>query len=168
VEKQYVSFRIAEGKYCIDIKDVKEVVRENNITKMPDSPSFVEGIMNLRGIVVPVISVRKKLGVLKINQKTLLEKEGAVPKAESKKSINKMIIVNIDGVLIGFMVDGLDRVFTIDDGQIQSSEGIMESGIDRMLVSGVVKTDDSFCFVLDIKKLLDFEEKTFIQKEITE
>jgi purine-binding chemotaxis protein CheW len=89
-------------------------------------------------------------------------------KKDTKKEGSKLIIVTIDGVLVGFMVDSLDRVFSIDSAQIQAPEKIAESGIDRSLINGVARMDDSIYLILDIKKLLDMEEKTFIQKEILE
>jgi purine-binding chemotaxis protein CheW len=164
MEKQFVSFEILQNKYCIDIMDVKEVVRENNITRMPDSPFFVEGIMNLRNIVIPVISIQKKLG---IENKSNADGTKSDHTNKSKVS-NKLIIVSIEGVLIGFTVDILDRVFSIDTAQIQTPEKIADSGIDKALINGVIKIDDIIYLILDIKKMLDYEEKSFIQKEILE
>lgn len=159
MEKQYVSFDIVGSKYCIDIMDVKEVVRENNITPMPDAPFFVEGIMNLRNIVIPVISIKKKLNLSESSEKQA---------DDGKHKNNKMIIVTIDGVLIGFLVDSLDRVFAIDSTQIQAPERIADSNIDKNLILGVAKVDNQLYLILEIKKLLDIEEKSFIQKEIVE
>jgi purine-binding chemotaxis protein CheW len=166
MEKQFVSFLIAQKKYCLDIMDVKEVVKENNITSMPDSPFFVEGIMNLRGIVVPVISIKKKLG-LKDNVEETSPPENTAVKSK-KKSSNKLIIITLENVLIGFLVDSLDRVFSIDSSNIQASEKFSEVGIDKSLVNGVARLDNELFLILDIRKLLDYEEKSFIQKEIME
>lgn len=160
MEKQFVSFTLSDRKYCLDIMDVKEVVRENDITVMPDSPSYVSGIMNLRGIVIPVISLRKKLG--------LPETEGKTAPEGTKKKNNKLIIASVDSVLIGFVVDALDRVFSLEEGQIQASERVSDSGIDRTLIAGVAKLEDDLFLILDVKKILDLEEREFIQKEIVE
>lgn len=143
--------------------DVKEVVRENRITRLPDSPDFVKGIMNLRGIVVPVISVKTKLGFQE-------ESAGEEPQSKTEDHrMDKMIIVTIDEVLIGFQVDSLERVFSIDSIQIQAPEKISEaSTVDRAVIEGVVKQDDSIYLILDIKRLLDVEEKNFIRKEVVE
>jgi purine-binding chemotaxis protein CheW len=157
MEKQYVSFDVIGNRYCIDIMDIKEVVRENEVTRLPDSPSFVEGIMNLRGIVIPVISLKKKLGL-----------SAADEKAGKSSGQNKMIIISMEGVLIGLMVDTLDRVFSVDTDQIQSAEKFADTGIDRALIQGVVKMDEQLYLLLDIKKILDLEEKKFIQQQIVE
>ncbi len=61
MEKQFVVFKVASSFYCIDIMEVQEVIRENQITTMPNFPSFVEGVINLRGTITPLISIDKKL-----------------------------------------------------------------------------------------------------------
>lgn len=160
MEKQYVSFEVTGNRYCIDIMDIKEVVRESEITRLPDSPSFVEGIMNLRGIVIPILSLKKKLG---------LRDNGPAPAAgQQQGGLHKLIIISVEGVLIGLLVDTLDRVFSIDTELIQSADKFADTGIDRAMIHGVVKTDEKLYLILDIKKILDIEEKSFIQKQIVE
>ncbi len=158
MEKQYVSFEVAGNRYCIDIMDIKEVVRESEITRLPDSPSFVEGIMNLRGIVIPVLSLKKKLGL----------HGPATAAPEAPGTLHKLIIISVEGVLIALKVDTLDRVFSIDTDMVQSADKFADTGIDRALLQGVVKTDEKLYLILDIKKILDMEEKSFIQKQIVE
>ena len=170
MEKQYVSFAISGNKYCLDIMDVQEVVRENKFTKMPDMPEYVEGIMNLRGIVIPVISIRKKLGLedkQAVNTSSDANNEIAALERDLKKSLTslKLIIVKIEGVLVGFLVDSLDRVFSIDETRIQSAEGVA-SQVDKNLMDGVAKIDQDVYIILNIKKLLDFDERKFISQEI--
>ena len=148
MDKQYVSFEIANSKYCVDVDDIKEVVREENITTLPNAPSFVEGLTNLRGVVIPVISIRKKLGI-----------KQAVPAVEDTiqaghREAKKLMIVNIDGVLVAFAVDSLDKVFPVDVKDIQTSEKVLDSSIDKSLIQGFVKVDESLYLILDIKKML--------------
>lgn len=151
MKKQYVSFQINDIRYCIDIMDVREVVRGEQLTTMPDVPDFVEGIMNLRGIVIPVISIRKKMG--------LSDQE-----LEAKKK-DKLLIVNVDNLLIGFLVDSLDRVFSIEETQIQSSEGV-STQVSQEITDGVVKIDDNVYILLNVKKMMDMEVKQFLTQEI--
>ncbi len=160
METQYVSFLIAGQRYCIDILDVKEVVRENEITRMPDSPSFVEGIMNLRGIVIPVISLARKLGLASDRPDT------QNPQNTARSA--KLIIVSLDGVLIALSVDALDRVFSADSAQIQPADQFTDSSLDRSLLSGIVKADETLTVILDIRKILDIEEQKFIRQEIVD
>ena len=159
MERQFVSFDVADNKYCIDIMDVKEVVRETNITAMPDAPFFVEGIMNLRGIVIPVISVKKKLGLATDDIKAIdMAKEKAL----------KMIIVSLDNILIALIVDNLDRVFSVDISQIQTPEKVTDANIDKNMIDGMVKIEQTIYLLLDIKRILDLQEKAFIESEIAE
>ncbi len=155
MKKQYVSFKISETKYCVNIMDVQEVVREEQFTPMPDVPDFVEGIMNLRGVVIPVISVRKKMGIF------------VEPEEFDKKKTNKLIIANIENLLVGFLVDALDRVFSIEEEQIQSSEGV-SSRIDQEITEGVAKVDNEVYIILNVKKMLDMEVEQFLKQEIVE
>jgi purine-binding chemotaxis protein CheW len=210
MERQFVSFYITGIKYCLDIMDVEEVVRETKFTKMPDMPSFIEGIMNLRGIVVPVMSVKKKLGLDKSDEimpvshtnhevpavnntseppadgktespggnnadskagEKPLESTNAkiaeIMRAKKKSAARKMIIVRIEGVLVGFLVDNLDRVFAIDEKMIQSAEGV-STNVDRAFIEGVAKIGEEVFIILNVKKMIGFDEKTFIKEEIME
>jgi purine-binding chemotaxis protein CheW len=160
MEKQYVSFEIASSKYCVDVNDIKEVVREENITSLPNSPAFVEGLTNLRGVVVPVISIRKKLGIKQAENTPELDEQ------TGHRQAKKLMIVNIDGVLVAFSVDSLDKVFPVDLKDIQTSEKVLDSSIDKSLIQGFVKVDENLYLILDIKKMLDFDDRYFIQKEI--
>ncbi len=160
MERQYVGFEIAKSKYCVDVNDIKEVVREENITVLPNAPFFVEGLTNLRGVVIPVISIRKKLGI-----KQALSSDEKVNQADQIEA-KKLMIVNIDGVLVAFSVDSLDKVFPVDIKDIQTTEKVLDSSTDKSLIQGFVKVEDNLYLILDIKKMLDFDEKYFIQKEV--
>ncbi len=178
MEKQFVSFRIADIKYCVDIMDVQEVYREDKITHMPDVPPFVEGIINLRGIVIPVISIRKKLSLQDktedvedlaqipdfVSQDTT---SAAKTQVKTRQKAMKLIIVNIEGVWVGFMVDSLERVFSVEEETIQPAEGVA-SGVDRNMVDGVARLGEEVYIILNAKKLLDVEEKQYIKDEIIE
>lgn len=185
MEKQFVSFWVGDNRYCIDIMDVMEVVRESKVTKMPDVPRFMEGIINLRGVVTPVLSVRKKLGIdsaedlaIEAVKPVVVEEvtengvvETTQVKVTSAKDKNrafmKLIIVKIDAVQVGFLVDSLDRVFTIEDSMIQSADGVA-SNINRVFVEGLVTIEDNVYILLNVAKILDIEEKRFINNEIIE
>ncbi len=186
MEKQFVSFWVGENRYCIDIMDVMEVVRENKITKMPDVPKYMEGIINLRGVVTPVLSIRKKLGIVadeELEIKTFkpvvveeVTEDGVVEsttvqvtsnKKDKSQTFMKLIIVKIDQVQVGFLVDSLDRVFTIEDALVQSADGVA-SNVNRAFVDGVARIDENVYIMLNVAKILDIEEKKFINNEIIE
>ncbi len=198
MERQYVSFLVSGSKYCIDIMHVDEVAREEKFTRMPDVPEYVLGIMNLRGIVIPIISVKRKLGIQEealddviassgtktetvdttqsVNTEETPQKDetknqkenGLLTKLKrdlSNKSSQKLIIAKIDNVLVGFTVDELDRVFAIDDTEIQSAEGVASS-IDKAMMEGMVRKDGEVYIILNIRKMLDVDDRKFINSEI--
>lgn len=161
MEKQFVGFEISNCKYCIDIMEVKEVVKKQTITALPDAPYFVEGLMNLRGIIIPVISLKKKLEVSAKEESD----EDSTKKAEKG---DKLVIVNIEGVLVGFEVEKLDRVFSIDSNQIQATDRILENSVDKSLIQGAIKIENSIYLILNTKKILDLEERSFIEQKVIE
>lgn len=174
MEKQYVSFEIGDKKYCVDIMQVQEVVREKKVTAMPDVPTYVEGIINLRGVVTPVISVRKKLGIDQVAEeakKTETPEDTAGETVRNRLNRNtqfmKLIIVRISGVQVGFLVDSLDKVFSIDEDAIQSAEGVARN-LDQALIDGVARVDEDVYIILNAKNILDIEEEQFIKDEIIE
>ncbi|MGL5721755.1 MAG: chemotaxis protein CheW [Brevinema sp.] len=150
VERQYVAFEVAGTRFCVNIMDVQEVAREQQITHMPDFPDFVEGVINLRGVVVPIVSIHKKIGVV------LQGKTGA-------SSIKKYMIVKANGLVIGLMVDVLDRIITSDDSQIQDSEG---TGYDPTLISGLIREESQLFLVLNTNGILDSDQAAALQQAV--
>ncbi len=153
MEKQFVGFKVENNFYCIDIDYVKEVVKVNQITWMPHAPGFVRGIINLRGIIVPVISLKLKFG--------LIEKE-------EKLDEYKVIIVNINNLLVGLIVDEFVYVFSSGDDKIQGLDGTGDIKIARNLINGIVKMENNIFLILNVKNILDIEEQKFINKEVIE
>ena len=153
MEKQFVGFKVSDNTYCFDIDYVKEVVKVSQVTWMPHAPGFVKGIINLRGIIIPVISLKKKLE---------LEIE------EEKSDEYKLVILNIDNLLVGLIVDEFMYVFSSESNKIQKVDVADNLKISKSLIDGVVKLDESVFLILNIKNLLDNEEKKFIDMEVVE
>lgn len=153
MEKQFVGFKVENNFYSIDIDYVKEVVKFNQITWMPHVPGFVRGIINLRGIIVPVISLKLKFG--------LVEKE-------EKLDEYKIIIVNINNLLVGLIVDEFVYVFSSSDDKIQGLDATGDIKIARNLINGIVKMENNIFLILNVKNILDIEEQKFITKEVIE
>ncbi len=152
MEKQVVGFKIVDNLYCIDIENVKEVVKVKEITPLPHSPVFVKGIINLRGIIIPIISLRLKFGF------------------EEKKSNEeyKVIIVKIDNLLVGLIVDEFLYVFSFSNDKVQGIDETKDSKLSLNLISGIIRHDKNIFSIVNIKNLLDIEEQKFITKEVTE
>ncbi len=163
MEKQFVVFKIASSFYCIDIMEVQEVIRENHITVMPNFPSFVEGVINLRGVITPLISINKRLSHQIIED---YEDEFGdvfnvtappVKNTQTKNQNQKLIIVNVDSITIALLVDSLDKILTVDESQIQDAEGLGRASRHKM-VAGLLHVDGEIYTVLDPKFVLESDE----------
>lgn len=141
-EKKYVIFKLGEEEYGIDIMKVKEVTEYKETVKVPNTPDFVEGIINLRGDVTPIISLKRRF---KLNHDTALE-------------TTRVIVVNLEDRLIGFIVDDASQVLSLDDNQIDSAPEIV-SGIGKKYIEGIGKVEDRMIIMLDLLQVLDEDEK---------
>jgi purine-binding chemotaxis protein CheW len=143
---QLVSFKIGDEEFGIDIFNVKEINRMVNITKMPNTPDYVEGIINLRGKVIPVIDLRTKLGM---------------PKKDSDKD-TRIVVAEIEGRTLGFLVDAVNEVLRIPRNITEAPPEITTS-VNSEYITAVGKLDDRLLTLLDLKKVLDREEKQIVE-----
>lgn len=143
---QLVSFKIGNEEFGIDIFNVKEINRMVNITKVPNSPDYVEGIINLRGKVIPVIDLRTKLGM---------------PKKEHDKD-TRIVVADIDGRTVGFLVDAVSEVLRIPRN-ITEAPPALTTGINSDYITAVGKLEDRLLTLLDLTKVLAKEEKQLIE-----
>ena len=141
-EQQLVVFDLANEVYGMDIGVVLEIIRMQEITKVPRTPEFVEGIINLRGKIIPVVDLRKRFS-LPVTDET---------------ADNRIVVVDIDGQGIGMVVDAVAEVMRITSGSIEPpSEAITTQESDYLL--GIAKLDDRLIILLDMNKLLLKEER---------
>ncbi|MCF8240148.1 MAG: chemotaxis protein CheW [Melioribacteraceae bacterium] len=138
---QLVSFKIGEEEFGVDILSVHEIIRMLQVTKIPNSPSFVEGVINLRGKVIPVVDLRSRLRMDKVehNQQT------------------RIIVVEINERTIGFIVDEVKEVLRIPEN-ITEPPPDMVSGIDAEYITAVGKLDDRLLILLDLEKVFSLDE----------
>lgn len=139
---QLVSFRIENEEFGVDILKVQEIIRMIQITKVPNSPEFVEGVINLRGRVIPIISLRTKLGLSRIEQ----------------DKNTRTIVVDLHGKTIGFIVDEVNEVLRIPAG-ITETPPSMVSGINADYITSIAKLEDRLLILLDLEKVLTDAEK---------
>jgi purine-binding chemotaxis protein CheW len=100
---QLVSFMLSEEEYGVEVLRVREIIRMPGITKMPNTPHYVEGIINLRGKVIPIISMRKRFGLPEVEYTTH----------------TRIMVMDVAGGLTGFVVDGVSEVIRIRSNEIQ-------------------------------------------------
>lgn len=139
---QLVSFKIGEEEFGVDILNVQEINKMVLITKVPNSPEFVEGVINLRGRIIPVIDLRTRLGLPK--------------KVHDKDS--RIIVVDLEGKTIGFIVDGVSEVLRIPVSITEAPPEIV-SGINSEFIKSIGKLEDRLLILIDLQKILSIEAK---------
>ena len=145
---QLVSFRLGDEEYGVDILNVQEIIKMMEITRVPNSPDFVEGVINLRGKVLPVIDLRKRLGL---------------PKKEHDKA-TRIIVVEMDKKIVGFIVDSVSEVLRIPSSALEAPPQ-MSNGVGEEFISAVGKLNDKLLILLDLKRILSVEEKKKLEME---
>ncbi|MGX9365896.1 chemotaxis protein CheW [Desulfoplanes sp. PS50] len=140
---QLVTFSIGEEEFGVEILKVQEIIRMLEITRVPKAPDFVEGVINLRGKVIPVIDLRLRFGL--------------TAKEHDKKT--RIIVIEINQMIVGFVVDSVSEVLRIPAGTIEPPPPVI-SGLDSEYISGVGKLDDRLLIMLDLNRLLSKEEKS--------
>ena len=144
---QLISFIVGEEEYGLEILRVKEVIRIREITRLPRAPSFVKGIINLRGDVIPIIDLRDKFG---------LEHQGYT-------SMSRVIVVDVDGRLVGMVVDAASQVVRVPADQIEPPPPIV-GGLSAEFIKGVGKLDERLIILLNIDRILSTQEKVELER----
>ncbi|MDR1490309.1 MAG: chemotaxis protein CheW [Desulfovibrio sp.] len=137
---QLVTFSIGEEEFGVDILKVQEIIRTMEITKVPRAEAFVEGVINLRGKVIPIIDLRRRFGL--------------DSKAHDKHT--RIIVIEINNMIVGFVVDSVSEVLRIPAGTVEPPPPVV-SGLDSEYISGVGKLQDRLLILLDLDKLLSGE-----------
>mgnify|MGYP000120850151 FL=1 len=142
---QLVTFQLGEEHYGIDIMDVKEIVRVQDIRPIPNAPSYVEGIINLRGEIIPIINLHKRFHI----------KKAVV--GEDEELLSGFIIIDVEGMKLGVVIDKIARVVTIENEQIQAPPQML-SGIGAEYIQGVIQNEEGYLIILDIRRLFNPKE----------
>ncbi|MDR0472653.1 MAG: chemotaxis protein CheW [Treponema sp.] len=142
---QLVTFQLGDELYGINIMDVKEIVRIHNIRAIPNAPTYVEGIFNLRSEIIPIINLHKRFHL----KKTLISEEDEL--------LSGFIILDIEGMKLGVIIDRVSRVVTIEKEEIQPPPQ-MVSGIGAEYIHGVVRQEKGYLIILDIRVLFNPKE----------
>lgn len=143
---QLISFTVGSEEYGLEIGRVKEVIRTPEITRLPKAPSFVKGIINLRGDVIPVVDLRDKFGFA----------------ASENSGKTRIIVVDVGGRLIGLIVDAASQVIAIPADQIEPPPPLA-GGLPRELIVGVGKLGDRLIILLNIDSVLSTKDRIGIE-----
>ena len=123
---------------------VREIIRMPTVTRVPNTPHYVEGVINLRGKVIPIISMRKKFSLNDIDT----DKQ------------TRIMVMDMDGELMGFIVDSVSEVIRISESEIQPPPPAVGGGIDQICLSGVINRADRLLVLLDLEKVFSQEERS--------
>ena len=143
---QLVSFKLGEEEFGVDIMQVQEIIRMQNITAVPNAPEFVEGVINLRGRVIPIVDLRKRFGL----------------EEKSHDKATRIIVVKVDDLTVGLIVDEVSEVLRIPVDTVEPPPPIV-AGVESEYIKGVGKLEDRLLILLDLSKTLSKEEKASLQ-----
>jgi purine-binding chemotaxis protein CheW len=139
---QVVSFKLGPEEYGVDIAQVQEINRMVAVTNVPRAPVFMEGVINLRGQLIPIIDLRTRFGM---------------PRAEHTKN-TRIVVTEIGGKRVGMVVDSVSEVLRLPLDAIEPAPDMI-TGVDTEYIRGVGKIDDRLIILLDLAKIVTGSEK---------
>lgn len=139
-ELQLVSFNIGSEEFGVDILKVQEINRMVEITKVPQAPSYVEGVINLRGKVIPIIDLRKRFNL----------------ELKEQDKNTRIVVVDIVGSIMGMIVDSVSEVLRLPANTVEPPPDLV-TGINSEYINGVAKLEDRLLIFLDLSKVVDME-----------
>ncbi len=138
---QLVSFNIGSEEFGVDILKVQEINRMVEITKVPQAPHYVEGVINLRGKVIPIVDLRKRFNL----------------ELKEYDKDTRIVVVDINGNILGMVVDSVSEVLRLPANTIEPPPEIV-TGINSEYIKGVAKLEDRLLIFLDLSKVIDISE----------
>ncbi len=138
---QLVTFKVGVEDFAIDILSVQEINRMMQITRVPQSPASVEGVINLRGRIIPVVDLRRRFGMAQ----------------QERDNDARIVVVEVRGKVLGFIVDRVDEVLRVSSSVVEPAPGLVTS-IDSDYVRGVGKLQDRLLILLDLDRLFGDSE----------
>ncbi len=146
-EQQLVVFDLSTEAYGVDIGAVREIIRMQDITKVPRTPEFVEGVINLRGKVIPVVDLRKRFGL----------------PAEDESKENRIVVVDIGAQDIGVIVDAVTEVLRIATESVEPPASVITTADSEYLL-GIAKLNSRLIILLDLEQVLTEGEHSALQE----
>lgn len=142
---QLVTFRLGKEEFSMDILKVQEIIRIMDLTRVPRTPDFIEGVINLRGRVTPVLDLRKRFGL----------------PADEKTNETRIIVVDIDNRTVGLKVDAVSEVLRLPADTVEPPPSLI-TGAESDYIKGVGKLDGRLIILLDVSKILSRSERDAI------
>ena len=148
-EVQLVMFTVSGEKYAIDIMKAKEIIKPVKVTPLPDVPEFIKGVINLRGMLLPVISMKERLGI-------------ATENIEELGHEARIILVAMEKMVVGIFVDSVEEIIRVQLKDIQAPPRIAK-GIGSEYLQGICRMEDEALVMLDLNRILSSSEKIMIE-----
>ena len=143
---EYLTFVLGDESYGIEILKVQEIRGYDAVTKIANTPDFIKGVVNLRGLIVPIVDLR-----IKFNLTNVVYNELTV-----------VIILSLGGRVVGMVVDGVSDVMNLNSSQISNVPDIVAS-IDTKYITGLATVDEKMFILVDIEQLMNSQEMELIQ-----
>jgi purine-binding chemotaxis protein CheW len=140
MEHQLVVFELANEFYGINIAVVESIIKMQSITQLPQTPSYIKGVTNLRGTVLPVIDLRIRFGL--------------EPQQNTKQT--RVIIVTMGKIKVGIMVDGVSEVLRVSDESVEPLPPMVNS-VNSDFLKGIVRLEDRLIILLEVERVLDLQ-----------
>lgn len=137
-DNQYVIFEMGEENFGVEINKVKEIIVFRQTTQIPGTGELIDGVINLRGRVITVFNLRRKLGF---------------PDTEITR-ISRIVVVEANGSTVGIVVDGVTEVRMVAGNIIEKPSSLITSGFDSNYISGVAKIEEKLVIILDLEKAI--------------
>jgi purine-binding chemotaxis protein CheW len=137
---QIVSFRVGQEEFGLDILRVQEIIRHQHLTRVPNAPDCVDGVINLRGKVIPVIALRKRFGM----------------EQQTQGGQSRIVVLEVQNMVLGFIVDSVPEVLRISSNAVVPLPRLGK--VEREYVSGVAKLDDRLLILLDVDRIMSSGE----------
>ena len=145
-EAQLVVFQLGAEFYGVEIARVHEIIRLQTVTRVPRAPVFVEGVINLRGKVIPVVDLRRRFGL---------------PMADHTRA-SRIVVVEIGDQVVGVVVDGVSEVLRVNGATVEPPSPVV-AGIDSEYIHGIAKLDDRLVILLDLDRVLAQSERRSLE-----
>ena len=140
---QLVSFNLGSEEYAVEVLKVREIIRMTSITHIPNTPASIEGIINLRGKVIPIVSLRSRFNMME----------------SENDQHTRIMVMDIEGKMMGFIVDGVSEVIRISSSVIQPPPSMVSGGMDQEFICGVIQHADQLLLMLQMDRMFSHDEQ---------
>ncbi len=149
-EVQLVVFKIGDEEFGVEINQVREIVKLVSITRMPKAPVFIEGVVNLRGQIITVIDLAKRLDL----------------PSTGRTDATRIMVVEVGDDIVGMIVDSVSEVLRLSADNIEDTPSLIETEVHEQYLRGVGKSEDRLLILLDLNEVLSTDEIKHISKNV--